>query len=252
MNTTAVSGDERPATVRIDDLLQTIRVTMKPGMEEELQTQLARSVKILRRLYDEPNSADVASAELVVMALLREQPNTKFAVEVLDFIDRETPSTFLRSAVRRLKAPTLVILGMATLLFVAIPLGGLLLLLFNHYYRLSQGGLGVNVPQLASVGLAGALGSMVSIMARLNDFSPVRVENRSVVFFTGFFKPVIGMSFGMFVFAALNGGLLPPIIKRDDPYFGYAVVALAFLSGFSERFAQDIASKVGSALTTHS
>jgi hypothetical protein len=56
------------------------------------------------------------------------------------------------------------------------------------------------------------------------------------------------MSFAMFVFACLNAGILPLSIKTDTPAAGYFFLALAFVSGFSERFAQDIASRAEKAV----
>jgi hypothetical protein len=53
------------------------------------------------------------------------------------------------------------------------------------------------------------------------------------------FKPVIGASFAMFVFSVLHAGLIPITIQDDKA--SYFFLALAFVSGFSERFARDIA-----------
>jgi hypothetical protein len=62
------------------------------------------------------------------------------------------------------------------------------------------------------------------------------------LFFTGFFKPIIGTAFALFVFATLKAGLIPLAI--DESVEGlYFFAALAFVSGFSERFAKDIAER---------
>jgi hypothetical protein len=60
--------------------------------------------------------------------------------------------------------------------------------------------------------------------------------------------PIIGMSFAMFVFACLNAGIFPLPLKWMAPAAGYFFLALAFVSGFSERFAQDIASRAESSI----
>jgi len=101
--------------------------------------------------------------------------------------------------------------------------------------------LGLDSSLLILVGLAGALGSIVSIMVRIQDFGKAGDADQSVLFFTGFFKPVIGMSFALFVFAVLSAGILPITIEPEKSRYFFA--ALGFVSGFSERFASDVASR---------
>ena len=107
---------------------------------------------------------------------------------------------------------------------------------------------GIDVSILLWVGLAGALGSIVSIMVRLQDFTLLPNGDPSILFFTGFFKPVVGASFALFVFAALKAGLIPVTIESDKEM--YFFMALSFVSGFSERFAKDIATKTEQKIPT--
>jgi hypothetical protein len=139
---------------------------------------------------------------------------------------------------------TKVILGLGTLLYLAIPLGVLFL---PSIKQLNPVG-GLDYSSLVNVAVAGGLGSVVSIMVRIQDFSSLTKVDPSVLFFTGFFKPVIGMSFALFVFAMLNAGLLPLAIDTTkEPWKAqYFFLALAFVAGFSERFARDIVAKTES------
>ena len=91
------------------------------------------------------------------------------------------------------------------------------------------------------VAIAGAVGSAVSIMVRIQDFMHLKNTDPSVLFFTGFFKPIIGTAFALFVFAILSSGLIPVTI--DPAKARYFFAALAFVSGFSERFAKDVATR---------
>ena len=52
------------------------------------------------------------------------------------------------------------------------------------------------------------IGSAVSIFLRIQDFSETRIVNPPALFWTGFFKPIIGAAFALFVFVAFASGLL--------------------------------------------
>jgi hypothetical protein len=68
------------------------------------------------------------------------------------------------------------------------------------------------------------------------------------LFFTGFFKPVIGMSFALFVFTVISSGILPISVAEEKSRYFFA--ALGFVSGFSERFASDVASRTEKAISS--
>jgi hypothetical protein len=84
---------------------------------------------------------------------------------------------------------------------------------------------------------AGALGAVVSVMARMSAGKCVLdcEAGEHIIVRLGTFRPIIGAIFGLVVFSMLAGGVLP--IKQQNIFF-YG--ALAFFAGFSERFAQDI------------
>jgi len=95
------------------------------------------------------------------------------------------------------------------------------------------------------VGASGALGSVVSILIRLKEFD---VEFREILdpvipFLIGAFKPIIGASFGVFMYALISSGLIPldtnptDATGRKEELFYFAI---AFTVGFSERLAKDV------------
>ena len=224
---------------RVNAIAESIKAAIKPGQEAEVQHELARLAGLLRYLYDGPNLSAAARAEIIAHALLQQEPNVQLAKEALDSLERELRRPPLWGMLSGGSAPVRIVLGLGTLLYFGLPLG---YLLFRRVSRVKEI-LGINVSMLIGVALAGALGSIVSIMVRLQDFISVNVKDPAVLFFTGFFKPIIGMSFAMFVFACLNAGILPLSVKVDTPAAGYFFLALGFVSGFSERFAQDVASR---------
>jgi hypothetical protein len=98
------------------------------------------------------------------------------------------------------------------------------------------------------VALAGALGSIISILIRLDEYKDSDYKGSSAPILVGFAKPLIGTAFGLFLFTIINSNILP-IIKVPDSgsisqessdiryYFFFSV---AFMVGFSERLAKDI------------
>ncbi|HEV1992855.1 MAG TPA: hypothetical protein VGR03_00830, partial [Candidatus Acidoferrum sp.] len=212
---------------------------IKPSQNEPVQHELARLARILRYLYDGTNLGAIACAEIAAKALLQEEPHVVLARETVDSLETHFRRGPFAAMLRGGSAPARVILGLGLLLYIGLPSG---YFLFRRISGIKEI-LGINVSMLIGVALAGALGSIVSIMVRLQDFVSVHVKDPTVVFFTGFFKPIVGMSFAMFVFACLNAGILPLAIKVDTPAAGYFFLALGFVSGFSERFAQDVASR---------
>lgn len=87
----------------------------------------------------------------------------------------------------------------------------------------------------------GTIGSVVSLMVRLNDFYLNRDGATSFYFLTGCFKPFLGIFFALFLYAVMKSSLLP--IKEVEGKALFAIMVLSFLAGFSERFAKDIADK---------
>lgn len=121
------------------------------------------------------------------------------------------------------------------------------------------------------VAAAGALGSIVSILIRATEeFHDQRYHDRFTPFFLGFFKPLIGASFGLLFLALINTGLFSiPGITLDEPSQrlasssgtgsnstqleesysnaqerrAFLLFAVAFVVGFSERLARDTISR---------
>jgi hypothetical protein len=59
------------------------------------------------------------------------------------------------------------------------------------------------------------------------------------MYLVGFTRPILGILFAVFVFAVISAGLLPLLV--EEPSFFWA--AVAFVAGFSERLAPDVASR---------
>ena len=231
--------DEGDMSVRIERLIDDVKKQIKGGLEDNIQQELAKLLGLLHYLRRPEYAHLVSVAEIAFSALLSEKPNLVLAQKMsarISYLVRPSinPVIAIVRGVRGGTPPTRVILGLGTLLYFTIPLLAVLIPRVLNQKTI----VGVETDYLLMVAAAGSIGSIVSIMVRIQDFSGLRDVDPAVLFFTGFFKPVIGASFALFVFAALRAGLLPLTINEGtDRYF---FMALSFVAGFSERFAKDI------------
>jgi hypothetical protein len=102
---------------------------------------------------------------------------------------------------------------------------------------------------VASCLASGAIGAVISVMVRLNRGTTLEIDTdrgRAVTLIAGGFRPIIGAVFGGALYVLILGGLIPLHV----PDLGDGVLTstsrgvffflgIAFLAGFSERWAQD-------------
>jgi hypothetical protein len=99
----------------------------------------------------------------------------------------------------------------------------------------------LDTPAMLAV-LGGATGAVVSVLSRMSSgslkLSPE--SGKKTIRALGFMRPVIGATFGAVVYLFLDGGIVdvlaPPTTGSHLAFYA----GLGFLSGFSERFAQDV------------
>jgi len=100
----------------------------------------------------------------------------------------------------------------------------------------------------------GALASSVSVIVRANKFIEQSKEGQSDLFFTGFFRPIVGMSFAIFAVALIESGVFSGIftIAKPENRNVYLYMAIAFMAGFSERLVEDVVLRTEDTLTGYS
>jgi hypothetical protein len=89
--------------------------------------------------------------------------------------------------------------------------------------------------------VAGAIGAMVSVMTRMRQEDGVRLDyevGHLLIVMLGAFRPVLGAIFGVLAYFAIGSKVLPVTPAGGTPFFYYALIA--FVAGFSERFAHVI------------
>jgi len=91
--------------------------------------------------------------------------------------------------------------------------------------------------------IAGAVGAVVSVVQRINagDFELEYDVGRPYAFFLGGLRPMIGAAFALAISFAFTSGMTHLPVSDSDPAANkrMAILVVAFLAGFSERFAQD-------------
>jgi hypothetical protein len=90
---------------------------------------------------------------------------------------------------------------------------------------------------------AGGLGAIISVMIRISRGQRLDVDTTQEPFLicaAGGFRPVIGGALGVALYVLLKAGFIPLQIPAESaPAAPYFFTAIAFLAGFSERWAQD-------------
>ncbi len=107
---------------------------------------------------------------------------------------------------------------------------------------------------LVSCLAAGGIGAVVSVMSRITfgELSLDYEAGRGLLFMFGAFRPVIGMALGAAMMVLAASGILP-IGPRSgstkELFFFYTLIA--FLAGFSERWAQDMLRRTADQISIH-
>lgn len=219
------------------------------AVPEELQRELAALVTLIPDTLECLGAEQLQMLRSAVRALLGEKPNFTYARELKGVLQRaihEKKSPLRLSLWQKESPAILVVMGLGFFAYFIAPLA-----LFVVPKLLHWGGrtaaMGVVVEDLVLITIVGALGSVTSIMVRLQDFDmrySGRYNNKpGILVLFGFFKPIIGMFFALFCFSLINAGLLPTLVVPEEKEI-YFFITVAFLAGFSERFAGDIIAEV--------
>lgn len=206
---------------------------------QELLGQLSTTLSYLPRLKNA--EINVAQAELAVRALLSPHPEEKFAQTIVDDLKRRVDvyRSPLRSITHGRTPATFVLLGVlahGVMLAVAV-------FVVSRFLPCETGGDETSVCWVRMV-IAGAVGGATSLLARLNELAALSRWSSEgdplQLFYTGLLKPAVGIMAGLFAYAALSTGLVTIHVPGQDASPDVFYTALAFLGGFSERFAKDL------------
>lgn len=111
--------------------------------------------------------------------------------------------------------------------------------------RITQFDVDETIALLVLAGVAGSLGSIVSILTRIKEYETEKYTDAVLPIYIGALKPLIGGAFGILLFTLISARLLPLQVADDARPINrwYALFAIAFVAGFSERLVKDIISQ---------
>ena len=212
----AVATGPAPETDRIEKLAAMIS-SAPAGTPKNVQKELARSARLLPRLRAPSNRDLIDEVAISVHALLLDPPNLDLAKQANDGVGRDLRFRTYTPATRML-------VGVAILSY------------FFAFGWLLAGGkiLDLEISMLVGPAVFGWLGSVASIVTRINNFR--NVANPLTV---GATRPVLGSAFGIFTYLALTSGIVT-FSTTPSPQF---YLAIAFIAGFSEQFVPDLISQ---------
>ncbi|MDB4948932.1 MAG: hypothetical protein JWM27_1581 [Gemmatimonadetes bacterium] len=239
-----VDGPPMSDARQLDMLLARIdRLIARPS-DAAVQREVAALIAMLPRLEQPQNVPMLAIAERLVSALSQEPPQVELATQLRVALHASTRGW--SNLARRVRAATpsiRMLCGLALFLFVMLPVLVLVASLVAGR-ALDKGFEPMKIVMVAGVG---AVGSIISIMVRVQDFDENAVGDPLAQLFMGAFRPLIGSAFALFAYTVIKAGILPIGVPLErEPYF---FAALAFLSGFSERFASDLVDRTEQSLS---
>jgi hypothetical protein len=231
------------------ELATRVEHALAGAVPEELQQELAGLVTLIPDTLEQLGPEQLQMLRSAVRALLGEKPNFTYARELRGVLQKsiQEKKSPLRLSLWQKESPAiLVVIGLGLFAYLVAPLA-----LFVVPRLMRWGGrtsaMGLVVEDLVLITIIGALGSVTSIMARLQDFDTRytgQYNNKpGILVLFGFFKPIIGMFFALFCYALLKAGLLPALVLPEEKAV-YFYGTIAFIAGFSERFAGDIIAQV--------
>jgi len=210
--------------------------------QQVLAQRLLRVLPYLPRLKSA--SINVAQAEVALEALLATQASDDLARGIVEELEGRVAifTSVWRSIVAGRTVASQVLLGILGYIVLAAALF-LVLCAAIPGWR----------PWVPTAGtapwiyLGGSLGGVMSVVIRLQDFALLSrwapESDPRLLFYTGLLKPAAGVVFAFFAWAALRTGLVAITVTSTAVAPHELAFALAFVAGFSERFAPDIANR---------
>lgn len=236
---------ERAHTEKLTRLSNLMLKRLEKEIDPSLEKNLARLIHLLSDIEKSNNFLLLQKAEMAFVSMTKTKPNLELAeMLILDLEDRLSVNvkvgSFLWKSLFTLNSPlSIVLFG----IFVTTVIGHIFVFLGYKLLNDLVASLNLQLPLILITVLSAGWGSVLSMATRLTNAETkfYDVNDHRVLFLTGFFKPIIGVIFSIFISALVMSGFIPLNINTDNDKYLFAIIG--FLSGFSERFAKDIISK---------
>ena len=236
---------EKAHTEKLNLLSAQILKKLEKEIEPNLEKDLGRLIQILSDIEKSNNFLLIQKAEMALISLTKPKPNLELASMLLtDLEDRLSINVklgnFLVKSLFTLNSPlSIVLFGM----FITTVMGHIVVFLGYTFLHEMMSNLKLKLPLVLITVLSAGWGSLLSMATRLTNSESkfYDINDHRILFLTGFFKPIIGIIFSLFVTALVMSGFIPLNITIENDKYIFAIIG--FLSGFSERFAKDIISR---------
>ncbi|MEO1091831.1 MAG: hypothetical protein AAFX81_14465 [Pseudomonadota bacterium] len=237
-------------------------------IEDQVQQELGELLRLIAALPESVLMRKRADLEIVFDLLASRQPNLKLIKSLRSGIETAAEkSGWLSGVIVRIAGTTplqAVVSALITVFFMAFVV--VLLLLFAHrlLISLAEGiappGGAIELPELSGIKNfpirefllaihASFFGSIVSIVTRMERFLDNATYNVVVIYVSILSKPFVSATFAVFVLACMEAGLVSFAgFHLAGPTAPYLAWVIGFMCGFSERIAQDFASKAANPL----
>lgn len=241
----AQAPGERPSSPNEASLDTRLRQRLAAPLPEKHQEELAQLLDLREEAANRLGRGAAELADLGIAALLGETPNLPFAQTLRKRLTTrlaEQTRPFQLSALLKADSPPLqVVLGLGVMLVCTTIAGGL-----AHWKLTSVDWTLFQLPPrlLLLTALGGTVGSVASILVRIRDFEEARGASPASLVLFGLSKPLVGTCFALFALSVLKAQLLPLQLPPEGPGESYFFLAMSFLCGFSERFAQDLVARL--------
>jgi hypothetical protein len=231
------NGEEEGISCRLGKLIDYVEGVTE-DFDDQSQKILSDLIVALAYIERSGNSYLVGAAEVAVRAICVKPQKLVLARILVKTIKRQLLLYRLLGS----SPSTAVAFGLSLFFYLLAPFS---LFIVDQVRGIDfEALLGTSLGMLLLVSLAGALGSIVSVLIRVQNYAyKPKVWGPIPFVFTGLFKPIVGMAFAIFVFSIFNSGIIPVDVlgPENSPRESHFFLAVAFIAGFSERFAKDIA-----------
>jgi uncharacterized membrane protein len=233
-------------------LIGRIESRLAAKLDDDVQTDIAKTMQLLATMDRKAVAANRVYFEFVFDILGSEQPNMILAEsirrELAAINDRN--SYGITRLVSYLCGDTRINAAISALISASVLAFFILWLMMTGHLGMIRDVAGTSdlfaaldarsVMLLIIAIHAAFIGGIVSILARVDDFTTDPTQTPLLVYIAIFRKPFLAAIFVVLVFSVLRSGLISfqgvDLTGASAPYLAWVV---GFLCGFSERFAQD-------------
>jgi hypothetical protein len=214
---------------QLQDLLEEGVKAGRPTTKEA-QEVLARLLGLLPEIRSYGDRYIAASATEAARALLAPEPRVALGKE----LQRDLRQRFYASPANR------VIVGV--ILFSALAIA--LAILAVPFIK-DKDVLGVRTEAFKALVTAGAVGSLVSLLTRLDEYKDRKYTTYRTLAMESFLRPFVGIAFALFLYTVMTSRIVAMITVPSpsaDIYVPFWL-AIGFVAGFSERLGKAVVAK---------